>query len=303
MSSMLQFALDNSVRFYPRVHYFAYGGFRFKLIQNDPQRWSDIILTVFHEPPAEDVIQQAYRAAAEFVSALTWQLDFPMGIRPAGMLTVGARITLRSAQPNVFTFPEISFRGHHLGFELSRIAKIETEEQRVAVTLYREAQSSNKLMLSLLLNWQVMEVRTGKAVPWINHTMANPPNRLGDLPELLGRLGVKPERLGDYLLDDWRHAIAHIRRRPGKHALKFDDRSEAQRLHGASEIVRKLARHYIIDELGLTESCYLVRRGERGFPAYLDNAAIRSGPHTLVRRRSPGLFPKLRYTGPGGRRR
>lgn len=299
MSTLLQFSFDNPVRFYPAVHYFAYGGFRFKLVQNDPTRWTDSILTVFDQRPADDVVQRAYAAAAEFVTALSWELDFGMGIRPAGTLTVGSRITLRSARPNVFTYPSVPYLGPHVGYELSRVARIATDEQRIALTLYREAASANKLLLSLLLAWQVMEVRTGKAVPWIDRTMQNLPSRLGDVPQMVARLGVRPQQLGEYLWDDWRSAIAHIRRRPGKHALKFDDRAEAERLHLAADIVRRLARHYIIDELQVTDRLYLMRRGQRGFPTFVDEATIRSVLHVPVRRKRPGLFPQLRYSGPG----
>lgn len=298
MSSMLQFALASPVRFYPRVHYFCYGGVRFKLVQNDPTKWSDSILAVFDERPSDDVVQQVYSTAASFVSALSWELDFGMSIGPAGMLTVGSRTTLRSARPNVFTFPDIPFRGNMLGFGLSQVAKVDTEEQRVALTLYREAQSANKLLLSLLLNWQIMEIRTGAAVPWINQTMQSLPRGLADLPQKLAQLGVRPADLGQYLLDDWRHAIAHIRRHPGRHALRFDDRVEAERLARAAEIVQRLARHYVVDELGVTERLYLMRRGKRGFPTFVDEATMSREWYTPVRHRRPGLFPKLRYDGP-----
>ena len=97
-------------------------------------------------------------------------------------------------------------------------------------------------------------------------------------------------RLGDYLQEDCRHAIAHVRRKPGRTPLKFDDDEESARLTISSRVTEGLAEHYIRTELGVTESMYLVRRRGRGFPEYLDEAALRLGGYTGVREIRPHLL-------------
>ena len=43
MSGLVQIGFTNSVRFFDRVQYFEFEGVRFKLIQNDPTRFCDVV--------------------------------------------------------------------------------------------------------------------------------------------------------------------------------------------------------------------------------------------------------------------
>jgi hypothetical protein len=70
---------------------------------------------------------------------------------------------LKEAEPSVFTPPRIRFSGGGGGYDLTSIAHVETEQQRVALALFREASSSNNDYLSFLFYWQVLE--TGSPNP------------------------------------------------------------------------------------------------------------------------------------------
>ena len=93
---------------------------------------------------------------------------------------------------------------------------------------------------------------------------------LGVAHRALRELPLQGRSLGQYLLDDCRHAIAHIRRKPGRRALKFDDEEENGRLWRSARVTEVLARHYIASALGVTERLHLVRPRRGGFPVYLD---------------------------------
>jgi hypothetical protein len=173
----------------------------------------------------------------------------------------------------------------HVGYTMSRIARITNEQQKIGLTLFREALSANKVLLSLLLNWQIMEIRHSDPVGWVNKVVRRNPEVLlhGVASRALSELPLQGRSLGQYLLDDCRHAIAHIRRKPGRRILRFDDEEENGRLWRSAEVTKELARHYILAELRVTEHLHLVRPHRGGFPIYLDEATIQQGWYKAVR--------------------
>src|SRR4051812_38050875 len=124
MPYLMHIALDNPFRFRGRVHYFEYNGIRFKLVQNNPQKWSDVLLTITEGARPHPSVQVALTAASEFASALAWELDTGMSIRHIGGPGIRPAIRLKNAQCVTFVFPELPYRGAPIGFDLTRIAKI-----------------------------------------------------------------------------------------------------------------------------------------------------------------------------------
>jgi len=282
MPYLMHIAFDNTMRLTRAVHYFQYSGVRFKLIQNNPRKWSDVLLTVLESSslPAE---QRAYAAAGEFLSALAWHIHSPIALRPIGGMGVRQGFTLRQARCRIFHFPRVPWKGHHTGSLMSQIADIENADQRLALALFREARSANKVHLSILLYWQIMEIRNGDAIGWANKMQVRRPRGLHLPDDRIKRLPLQGRRLGEYLQDDCRHAIAHIRRSPGKRRLRFDDVEDEGRLMTSSYVLEELARYYIRTELGLTGTRYLVRRRGRGFPEYVDQKTLGAGWYVVVR--------------------
>ena len=142
MPLLLHIAFGNSHRLRRRSYLFEYAGVRFKLIQNDPRRWADVLLTIVptHDAAAE---QTAYSAAAEFLSALSWQNGSLTALQVAGGAGIGADQQLRDARCRVFAFPRVPFIGRIGGCSISPLPEVETEEQRTGLALFREARSSN----------------------------------------------------------------------------------------------------------------------------------------------------------------
>ncbi len=125
-----------------------------------------------------------------------------------------------------------------------------------------------------------MEVSGGDSVNWINHQYSKA--RKVSLPAGLHPLPLGGRRIGAYLEDDCRHAIAHIRRRPGKTPLRFDVGDENKRMGISTAIVERFAAYYIRHDLGLSKKLYLVRRKGKGFPTYVDTATSSRRPFLIA---------------------
>jgi hypothetical protein len=246
--------------------YFSYKGVRFKFIENDPRKWSDVLLTIVADRHQEET---AYSVAGEWASALSWELQLPVSVRALGAKGVGATFRLRQARCNTRSWPVLPFHGSITGYDFSRVASISSEQQRLALAVYREAQCSNNVLLSILLYWQILEIGNPKSKRWINRAITNYPAQLASAKEYVSRLPLKSRKLADYLEDDCRHAIAHIKRRPGRMALTFDSIEEIGRLNLSEATLRDLARVYIGDQLKVTDRSWLVRAKGRGFPTYV----------------------------------
>lgn len=72
ISILQHIGFDSSVRLPGTVYYFEYQGVRFKLVQNNPRKFANHLLTIIgdHDEPARS---KAFRAAAGFLSA--WAFD------------------------------------------------------------------------------------------------------------------------------------------------------------------------------------------------------------------------------------
>jgi hypothetical protein len=264
--------VSNDERLSRRVYYFEYRRVRFKLIQNNPLKHADVLLAVISRDEAAQ--QAAYGVAGEFLSALAWENRARVALEYAGGFGVPAGFRLRQAQCRVFRIPQIPLGGRHVGGNLSIIPHVETDQQRVALTLFREADSSNKVWLSVLFFWQLLEVGGTSPVGWIDSRYSRGQVHIDRFEaQKLGVCGRKP---GALLQDNARHAIAHIRRATGRRPFRFDVREDNVRLAVTRIVLKRFAEYFVREELQLKRKLYLVRPGGRGFPSYLDAVDMRS---------------------------
>jgi hypothetical protein len=179
------------------------------------------------------------------------------------------------------------------GYDLLAIPDIETPQQRLALALHREALSSNKTWLAFLLFWQVLEVGgNGDPVGWINKMHRREVIPVGK--DDLAYLGLRGRSLGQYLLDDCRDAIAHIRRKPGRRALEVDTLGDYTRMLVSTGLISRFATHHVKEVLGLKKQLWLVRVGGKGFPVFRSEESTRRRYHALA-------YPPLHWK-PGRRR-
>lgn len=257
-----------------RRHYlFEYRGVRFKLIQQNPRKWADHLLTIIPDWD-QGTREQAFSVASEFLSALSWENRARIAIWEGGGRGWPDDSPLSRAVPCVFTFPRIPFGGNVIGYNVARIPKIETESQRVALTLFREAAASNNDYLSFLFYWQTLETNRANPESIIERAYRKHRNRLHITKSDLASLPVNGRSLSRYLRDDCRDAIAHIIRKPGKKKLELDRAEERARLAISTRVMKVFAEYYIQHVLNLQEHLYLVRKSPRAFPIFADNDFI-----------------------------
>lgn len=290
MAYLMQIAFDNTSRLQRNAYLFEYKGVRFKLVQDNPRKWADHLMTIIPkwDSPAK---RAAYAAASEFLSALAWVNGGAVAVWDSGGGGWRDGRSLRSARPTLFLFPRIPWRGGTTGYGLSQIAHIQTEEQRVALALLREARASNNDFLSFLFYWQVLDVGGGNPERTVNDALRRHRRELNFDFEILDRLPLAGRPLGRYLLDDCRHAIAHIRRRPGRRRLDLDDPEERKRLAISVRVMEYFAEYYIRHKLRLSETLSLVRPRSGGFPRFVDRSHPKRWSFVLAypprRRRDP----------------
>ena len=281
--SLLTIAFDNSRRLTSKTHYFSYGGVDFKLVQDNPRKWADHLMTIVEN---DDARLRAFRAAAEFMSALAWENNSQIALWETGYRSWPLPQTLRQARPCMFSFPKVAFGGAITGYDISRLPHIETEAQRTALALFREARASNNDYLRFLFHWQILEVRSpSEAVSFIDKSFRRSRAKLRIHEEDLSELPLEGRTLGQYLQDDCRHAIAHLRRKPGRKKLDIDDPADRRRLTHSVRVVEAFAEHFIKEQLQLDKVLFL-RRLKRGMiPVYLPAADHRGCFVSHVRRR------------------
>ena len=291
MAYLMHIAVSKDVRFDQNTFYFEYEGVQFKYIQNDFRRHSDVLVTIL--PTGDDLDEQdrVFAIGSKYVSALAWQTRMRMAAQPGGGMGMGGSTTLRSVRCRCFGPPQFFTMGNTFGFGFEVIAAIETPVQERALALFMEAHSANKPMLSVLFYWQVLEVlpraKPKDAGAWVND--AYKAKRVHVSAEDLKRLDPRGRSLGEYLYEDCRHAIAHLKRFPGLREVRFHDFQDLLRMKASARVAGDFAREYIESELGLTrhKRMTLVRKGSRGFPVYRKDGTFSWAEYKPVRPRKP----------------
>lgn len=277
MAFLMEISFDNACRLARKTYTFQYNGVTFKLIQDNPRKWADHLLTIVPASNSSEA-DRAFAAACEFVSALGWEHRANVAVWESGGRGWRDGQPLRQGRPTIFTFPRIVFDGNIVNCDLHRLPKIENDEQRKALALYREAGAANTVYLKFFFYWQVMDIGRGaNPVGFVNRAWKKDRQRLLLRQEEIDALPLQGRSLGNYLLDDCRDAIAHIRRKPGRVALDLDVREERSRLARSTWIVKEFAAHYIRARLGLTEHVYLVRPRSGGVARFVDLHTLHVG--------------------------
>ncbi len=299
MAYLMEISFDNSCRLARRSYVFEYEDVTFKLVQDNPRKWADHLLTIVPAVTSPEA-EKAFAAACQFISAFGWEHQASVAVWETGGGGWSDDHLLKQAKPRIRTFPRVPFRGNTVGCDLHRLPDVQTNDQRVALALYREARAANSSYLQLLFYWQVMEVGRGAdAVSFVDSAWRRDRAHLHVRVSDVNELPLAGRSLGQYLLDDCRHAIAHIRRKPGKMKLDLDVREERSRLARSAWVVQAFAEHYIRARLGLTKHVWLVRPRRGGVPRFMDQGTMLSVPGG-VKRGYPE--PRFRLSAPARRR-
>ena len=271
MAYLMHIGFDNSAKLWKNVFYFEYKGIRYKLIQNNSNKYCDVLLTVISDMNSTELISNAYLIASEFISALSWELNSFAKVKYLGGWGRSKNFTLKSAKCSSFSFHEIAFCGGIKNSDILSIPEIENNEQRDALILFREAKSANNDYLSFLFFWQVLEINRNDPISWINKVYKKNRNKLRISKDDINEISLKGRKLGNYFYDDFRNAIAHLfKRKKGEKRVKIDTLDDNVLINRGRMIIEEFARFYIENELKLKKKLYLIRKGGKGFPIYVN---------------------------------
>lgn len=271
MAYLMHIGFDNSRRLRRNIYYFEYRYVRFKLIQNNTIKWQDVLLTIIPEMNDDKRKTEVYLVASDFLSALAWENKSMVKLQCPGGRTIPDNFRLRNAKRFIRTFTQIPYCGRIVGFDICRIPWIQTEEQKSALTLYREASASNNDYLAFLFFWQILEIGKSDPIGWINKAWRKNRNKIRVTNSELKRLPKNGKDLGHYFYDDCRNAISHIHgRKKGKVRVKLDTPADNTRIAISTRVIKEFARFYIESALFLNKKMYLLRKRGKGFPVYVN---------------------------------
>ena len=270
----MQIGFDNDSRLCRNVYYFEYKGIRFKLIQNNSKKWQDVLLTIISGIENQKSKNIAYNTASEYLSALSWANSSLVKASPAGGGGFRENRTLRNAKCTMRTRPLIPSRGWKVGYDICHIPMIENEDQKNALTLFREASCSNNFYLAFLFFWQILEIGKGDAIGWANKAYRKKRGKLRVTNDMLNRLPLNGQTIGNYFYRDCRCAVSHIIKLKKGAKLKIDTPEDNTRMQVSTWVIKEFARLYICEQLKVEKQMILVRKNGKGFPIYVDEKLL-----------------------------
>ena len=277
----MQIGFDNTIFFWKNIFYFEYKDKKFKFIQNKKNKWSNILITIIKGQMQNNSVEEnrTYDIASEYLSALAWEHNSIMKVWRSDNYGMGIPEDIRLSNKKVRrvffrSVKSLYYHGYGYDSDFQRIPKIENEEQRNALILYREARSTNNDYLSFLFFWQVLEIGyKGGPANWINKTWRNNQSKIKDSIKYdLEKISMGSKKIGEYLYQDCRTAISHLYtlKREGVKNIKIDSLDDNIRFMRGRRIIQEFAQIFIKNELNLQKRLFLVRKSKNGFPVYLD---------------------------------
>lgn len=137
----------------------------------------------------------------------------------------------------------------------------DTDEARRALALYREARNAEQNFLvsyAVLSFFKIIEIvysNEGEATAWLKQNFAAATVTIP--PEVLARFDAERGQAApeDHINRAYRIAVAHASPRKTQ-ASDPDDARELRRLYTAAEVLRPIARHFMMNELRISDSAY-----------------------------------------------
>jgi hypothetical protein len=270
---LVHIPFSNSRRLTARTHLFAYRGQAFKLVQDARGKHADNLLCIVQDDAEQE---RAFSIAAEFFSALAWRnssrvaFGVPLWGKPAPA-------SLNAARASMFTFPLITPGGDVGGYHISSIPHVQTDQQRLALALFREAGASNNEYLRFLFLWQILAIGA-EPIGVANSLWRRSRDALlrHDHVGAIERLPLRGKSIGNYFDDDCRNAIGHITRPPGETTLDFDSQEDRKRMSLSARAVRAFAVLFIEERLNLTGELHLYRAKRGAIPEYFEAGSAES---------------------------
>jgi hypothetical protein len=246
-----------SCKFKEAEYIFEFEGVKYRLIRGTVEE-SDKLLTMTYDSSQKGT-DESFERASRLLDYLSW--EWGLGIQLYGYGGIGRGF--REDKENFETVPVSGFRPRNTRFRLTDISSIPivtSDNQRFALRLWNEAESSNSPFLAFINYWSIVEIAPGgskrkgvnhkkRAINWINLL---PGTKINGLTELRKNLKIKynykKRGAGNFLYDEGRNAIAHVTK--PKHFKRYD-RESMRKIYELNKVMKHIANFYIKSRLKL----------------------------------------------------
>jgi hypothetical protein len=230
---------------------FEFEGKKFRLIRGTDIE-SDKLTTISDGSKEDDF--NCRETAMRLIDYISWQIGVPIQYLGSSTGTGISSKKFNFDNTPINAFHKRILRGRVVRVE--KIPKVVNETQKLALSLWNEAEGSNSDFLSFINYWKILELpphntkRKGKpnvsAENWINNLSTSNVSGLKDLKDNLSK--NRTTDLGKYLYEECRNAIAHVTRKPRLNPSKLEDQNK---ISSVLLVVRSMAKYYIKSELML----------------------------------------------------
>ena len=270
MAYVMQVSFDSYWKILKPSYVFKFRGREYRLLRGKRQRGGielDCILTILNEYDEKEC-DKVYRDIMIYCGCLSWERHTPIIVGGGG--GYGAKeVTIKRAG-RVDTTNRI-LPISMLNLTIERIPYVYTKDQEDALGLYREAIASGSPFYKFLCLWNILNIpyrEESLVLDWINNARRNKRHRFfsNKLIEELEKEGIN---IGEYLKEQCRNAIVHIRRYTL--AMKHIDPNNPEDLGRIGTVVyflENLVELYVIEELKLNKMQFLFNFKKRGIPEY-----------------------------------
>lgn len=235
---------------------FEFEGVAYRLIRGTVEE-TDKLLTI-SDDSSQKSTDECFERTRRLLDYLSWELN--TGIQFLGGVGRGFikdKEKLETAL--VGAFHSRNLRSIIVG--IARIPNVSNDNQRFALNLWNEAESSNSPFLAFINYWSIIELsppnskekgvaHKPRAIEWINNLSEN---RILGLSEFKKNLKSKynyENDVGKFLYDEGRNAIAHVTKRG--HFRRYDSESR-DKIYELKIVMKAIAKYYIKNELNLDQ--------------------------------------------------
>lgn len=248
---------------------FEFEGVAYRLIRGTVEE-TDKLLTIADDSSQKGT-DECIERTRRLLDYLSWELN--TGIQFLGGVGHG----FRKDKEKLETALVSGFRSRNLRsiiVDISRIPNVSNDNQRFALNLWNEAESSNSPFLAFINYWIILELsppnskvkggaHKSRAIEWINNLSENRILGLSELKkDLKSKYSYKSD-VGKFLYDEGRNAIAHVTK-PG-HFRRYYSESR-NKIYELKTVMRAIAKYYINNELNLdqyTQSLNILKTKKR----------------------------------------